>query len=223
MSSRKSTKTAWSVKVLFLTALMIGSLPASAAELAALVMAAAGVNPELARDSLVSPGQSFDLGADGKVTLAYLSSCVVERIEGGRFTVGSDQSEVTDGKVERSASDCLAAGTTIETGPDAESGGAYSRDPFAPREVKATQPIIMIPGIARDRRVHFVIERIDTKTTSLVLDSEGPVLDLMRVERALALGGKYKVEADGRTATFTVIGEPPPAGASTSERIVVMQ
>lgn len=215
--------TAWPAQAVLLAGLMLGSLPASAAELAALVLEAAGTEPALLRDSLVSPGQSFDLGTTGKVTLAYLSSCVVETIEGGRITVGTGQSAVIGGKVERSASDCLAASSRLETGADAESGGAYSRDPFAPRVVLSPQPIIMLPGIAPDRRVRVVIERIDTKTTPLALDSAGPVLDLMRVQRALALGGKYKVEAEGRTATFTVVGDPPPAGAGNLERIVVMQ
>jgi hypothetical protein len=186
-------------------------------------MEAAGANPVLARDSLVSPGQSFDLGADGKVTLTYLSSCVVERIEGGRFTVGAQQSEVTDGKVQRSAADCMGAGATIEAGSDSESGGAFSRDPFAPPLVRSTQPIILLPGIAADRRVRVVIARIDAKTKPLALEAQGPVLDLMRIQQALALGGKYKVEAEGRTVTFAVIGDPPPGGASTFERIVVMQ
>ncbi len=223
MFSRRVAKTAWSVKAAFLAAVTAWSLPASAAELAALVMEAAGAEPVLSRDSLVSPGQTFDLGSEGRVTLAYLSSCVMETIEGGRFTVGAEQSEVTGGKVERTAAECLAGGPTIQTGADSESGGAFSRDPFAPPLVKSTQPILLLPGIAADARVHFVIARIDAKTKPISLEAQGPVLDLMRVQQALALGGKYKVEAEGRTVTFAVIGDPPPGGASTFERIVVMQ
>jgi hypothetical protein len=113
--------------------------------------------------------------------------------------------------------------TTLSAGPDAESGGAYSRDPFAPAVIASPQPILMAPGLASGGTLQFRIDRLDQKTQPVIVDSAGPVLDLMRIQRALALGGHYKVTAGGKMATFSVAEEPPAAGASTFARIVVLQ
>lgn len=211
--------------LLLFVALVSGRAPASAAELAALVTEAAGAAPELVRDSLLSPGQAFDLGAEGRVVLAYFQSCVVETIHGGRFTVGTDWSDVVGGEVVRDVYGCQ--GTTIQAGVDAESGGVYSRSIPVPATtgttIRTTQPILLVPGIDAGHKVHFMIERLDLVSQSLALDCDGPVLDLMHVEQALVLGGKYKASAEGRTVIFTIVGDPPAAHALTFARLVVLR
>ena len=213
------------VALLLFAGLVSGRAPASAAELAALVTEAAGAAPELVRDSLVSPGQSFDLGEEGSVVLAYFQSCVVETIHGGRFTVGTDWSDVVGGEVVRDVYVCQ--GTTIQAGGDAESGGVYSRSFPVPATtgttIRTTQPILLVPGIDAGHKVHFTIERLDLTSPSLALDRDGPVLDLVHVKQALVLGGRYKASAEGRTVVFTVVGNPPAAHASTFVRLVVLR
>jgi len=196
---------------------------AVAGELAALVTEVTISRPALQPDTILAPGQSFNLGSNGRVVLAYFESCVLETIQGGHFTVGTEHSEVTDGEVNRTTFDCLGKDGMIAAGPDAEAGGAYSRSPLEPPVVATTQPILLVPGIEAGRKIHLTISRLDAKAEPLSLDSVGPVLDLMRIQAALALGGKYKAEVDDRSTTFRVANDPSPGGISTFGRIVVLK
>jgi hypothetical protein len=54
----------------------------------------------------VEPGKVIRLGPQDSIVLSYLSSCVHERIEGGVITIGTEQSEVQFGKVERRLTTC---------------------------------------------------------------------------------------------------------------------
>jgi hypothetical protein len=207
---------------LLVAALVLGRAPAFAVELAALVTEASGAHPELVRDSLLSPGQAFDLGPEGRVVLAYFQSCVTETIRGGRFTVGADRSQVIGGEVVREFYECLG-NTAIAAGADAESGGVYSRSISAPETIRTTQPILLVSGIDAGQKVHFTIERLDQASPSLALERDGPVLDLMHIEKALAPGGKYKVSAEGRTAIFIIVDDPPAVPVSTFARLIVLQ
>jgi len=54
----------------------------------------------------VETGRVIRLGARQTIVLSYLNSCTREAITGGTVTVGTDQSEVLSGKVERTKVPC---------------------------------------------------------------------------------------------------------------------
>jgi hypothetical protein len=51
-------------------------------------------------------GKMIRLGPEDRIVLSYMTSCVRETIIGGTITVGTDQSEVQSGKVERTTVPC---------------------------------------------------------------------------------------------------------------------
>jgi hypothetical protein len=54
----------------------------------------------------VEAGRVIRLGASQSIVLSYINSCTREAITGGTVTVGTDQSEVLSGKVERTNVRC---------------------------------------------------------------------------------------------------------------------
>jgi hypothetical protein len=54
----------------------------------------------------VEPGKIIRLGPRDKVVLGYVRSCIRETIVGGIVTVGTEQSDVQSGKLERSKVPC---------------------------------------------------------------------------------------------------------------------
>src|SRR5262249_24503346 len=135
----------WVAAVVFL--LMVKAV--AAGQLTALVTEVSADGRGLYRDQILATGQSFELGADARVVLAYLDSCILETINGGRFTVGTEKSDLVGGKIRRVRFDCLV-GNTLSAGPNAEAGGAYSRSLVGPPPLGSTQPILLVSGAEPD-------------------------------------------------------------------------
>jgi hypothetical protein len=79
---------------------------ASAASPVALIEDLSGNPAALEVMDYLETGQVIRLGARETLVLSYLKSCTRETITGGTVTVGTEQSEVVSGRVERTKVRC---------------------------------------------------------------------------------------------------------------------
>src|SRR5690242_20017959 len=94
-----------SFAVALLAAFTAGTGAASAAAPVALVEEATG-SPGVETMDYVEPGKVIRLAAGDQITLSYIKSCWRETIRGGTITVGTEQSSVEGGSVERAKVVC---------------------------------------------------------------------------------------------------------------------
>jgi len=87
-------------------AAMLTISPASAGSSVALVQEVDGNPAALEVMDYLEAGQIIRLGARETLVLSYLNSCTREMITGGTVTIGTQQSEVLSGKVERAKIRC---------------------------------------------------------------------------------------------------------------------
>ena len=93
-------------------ATLIGSAPAGPLEVA-LVEKVSGDSSGVEFMDYVHTGQVISLGSDDTIVLGYLHSCVRETITGGVVTVGSNQSDVQAGTVNRTRVQCDAGRASV--------------------------------------------------------------------------------------------------------------
>ncbi len=157
----------------------------------------------------VEPGRVILLGANGTVTLGYLHSCLRETITGGRVVVGTEQSEVEGGKIERERVECdggkleltveqaRKSTVTVFRKPPAPAGRAMPQPAF---KIYGSSPVIKPIGGARE----VVIERLDRPSQVLKIEVAGKFVDLAAKGKSLEPGGLYRASAGERTVVFKV-------------------
>jgi hypothetical protein len=98
---------------------------------------------------LLAAGTVIELQAGDKLVLGYLLSCTRETITGGKVTIGSDQSKVEGGQVERGKISCdgtvdadSAAGSNEAAVVAIRSLGAETADGL--RVVPSPQPVFLL-------------------------------------------------------------------------------
>jgi hypothetical protein len=94
---------------LLLGGAVLATSAASAGSPVALIEGLSGNPAALEVMDYLEPGQIIRLRARQTLVLSYLNSCTRERITGGTVTVGTEQSEVLLGKVERTKIRCHQA------------------------------------------------------------------------------------------------------------------
>src|SRR5580700_4433514 len=75
----------------------------------------------------VESGKVIKLGSRGRIVLGYLKSCWRETITGGTVTVGTEQSRVQSGSVERVRVKCDGGHMELSPEESVESAGLISR------------------------------------------------------------------------------------------------
>lgn len=155
----------------------------------------------------LSPGDEVDLGKDGMLTLGYLESCIREEINGGTVTVGSNQSEVKDGQVERTNTECDGGRLTLAANQAVQSGAMAFRVADSKVESELTihdiSPILLLPKGGK-----VVIKRIDQKGErhKIRLEKADSRVKLDLAEQGIELtpGAMYMLSNGGRNLVFTV-------------------
>lgn len=178
----------------------------------------------------VDAGQVIELGQQDTVVIGYLKSCWHETITGGAITVGTVQSEVRGGRVERSRTPCdtgqmlltaqlanTSAGAAIRTAP---TGGP-------------PQPEFTLYGLSPVVEVRpsgtLVIERIDQPgerhEITLAADRlvRGAFLDLARVGIVLSPGGIYRAKAGAQEMVFQIDPSATAGQAPLIGRLIRLQ
>jgi hypothetical protein len=160
------------------------------------------------------PGEVIKLGQHDTVVIGYLKSCWHEIITGGTITVGTVQSDVQGGHVERSQAACdggrmlltaqlanLSAGAAFRAGP--------KRKPESPPRPEFTlyglSPVIEVKpsGTLLIERVDRPEERHEIALAQAWL-THGTFLDLAKSGVVLSAGGIYTAKAGEQEMTFKI-------------------
>lgn len=161
----------------------------------------------------VAAGKLIKLGPKATVVIGYMKSCWRETITGGVVIVGSEQSAVQGGDVQRIKVPCDAGVVQLSDREARQSAAATFRrldtDPNAPPRKLPTlygaSPLVEVKGGDL-----LVIERIDgtgehyavpLKGASL---SRGRFYDFAKDGRSLTPGGTYLATLGSRKFVFTV-------------------
>jgi hypothetical protein len=160
----------------------------------------------------VPAGKQVQLGGAGKLVLGYLASCVEETIVGGTVTVGSEQSTVVGGAVQRKTVPCAGKPMQLSDEQSGKSGGlVFRRPPSAntttapappadrPRVIPSAGPVISLPKPGR-----LTLARIDEKAAPLVLDLPAKPVDLGKRGVHLVPGGTYRASYGTNAIVFEV-------------------
>ena len=100
---------------------------ASAASTVALIEELSGNPAALEVMDYLETGQVIRLGARETLVLSYFNSCTRETITGGTVTVGTEQSKVVSGKVERTKVRCDRARASASAEHVIQAGGHVFR------------------------------------------------------------------------------------------------
>ncbi len=156
----------------------------------------------------VEPGKVIQLGSNDSIVLDYLTSCWHETITGGTVTVGTEQSEVVNGKIERSRAECQANKAQIDPAFANHSGGMIFRG--EPRLTPQVTLYGLSPIIEVTSRDTLVIERIDRpgERREISLSREQLVhntfLDLAKTGVVLTAGAIYRARAGTQEIVFKI-------------------
>lgn len=157
--------------------------------------------------SYLQNGDHVNLGAEGRLVLGYLKSCIVEKIVGGTVQVGSRQSVVSNGAVKRERVVC-DGGESLSIAIDSKGGGLIFRDSERQTLFKGDRkgtkvfslfPFFQIPESAD--RIH--LQRLDGFDAPIVVKLDSRFLDLKN-RKPLTPGALYLVEAGPYAEIFRV-------------------
>ncbi len=179
------------------------------------------------------PGEVIKLGQQDTVVIGYLRSCWHEIITGGTVTVGTVQSDVQGGHVERSQATCdggkmlltaqlanESAGAAFRAGPMKKAGGP-PRPQFT---LYGLSPIIEVKPSGT-----LLIERLDQPgerheiTLAPGWLTHGAFLDLAKAGVVLTAGGIYKATAGDREMVFKIDPGATSAAVPVISRLIRLQ
>jgi hypothetical protein len=171
-------------------------------------------------------GKIIKLGPRDTIVLSYLSSCVRETITGGTVTVGTDQSEVQSGKVERTTVSCEAGKMLLASDRSVQFGGRIFRSTPPPNPnpqftLYGRSPIVEFkaPGT-------LIIERVDQASERYVVELEkadilhGRFYDFAKGGKNLAAGGIYRVSLGGQEIVFRIDSHAKPGNTPIVGRLL---
>jgi hypothetical protein len=175
----------------------------------------------------VESGQVIRLGSDDSIVLSYLKSCWRETITGGTVTVGTEKSEVVNGRVERSRVDCQ--GSKMQPAPAlANTSGAMIF-----RGEPRLRPQVTLYGLSPVIEVNsggtLVIERIDRPEERREISfsrqqlMHNKFLDLAKSGVVLTAGGIYRAVAGNEEIVFNVDPKAQTASTPIVSRLIRFQ
>ena len=172
----------------------------------------------------VDAGRVINLARDDTIVLGYLKSCWRETITGGTVTIGTEQSEVQSGQVERTRVKCDGGNTQLTSQLAAQSAGVISRNLIGKSSSrsmfgKSRRPDVAKPDLTIFARAPIfdvtggaalLVERLDQQEDRIEISIEnagllhGMFLDFARTERVLAAGGIYRATLGAKQIVFHV-------------------
>lgn len=155
----------------------------------------------------VDTGKVIRLDAQDTIVLSYLKSCVRETITGGTITVGSDQSDVQSGKLERTKVNCDASKMILNSHPADEAAGSIFRSlqPEPQFTLYGLSPFVELNGGGT-----LVIERLDRSGESQVVTIgkerllRGAFFDFVNGAKPLTAGGIYRAFVGKQQLVFKI-------------------
>jgi hypothetical protein len=157
----------------------------------------------------VAPGKIIKLGPKGSVVLGYLKSCWRETITGGVVLVGTEQSAVQLGDVQRVKVPCDARAAQLSDREANQSAATTFRsvqaEPSKLPTIYGVSPLVETKSGGT-----LVIERTDGREPQLSLPLKNDILvhgrfyDLAKAGKTLTPGGTYLATLGARRFTFQV-------------------
>ena len=207
--------------VFIVTTISVAYKPAIAAGPVAVVedVSAPGVALQLL--DFLDEGQTIDLGAAGVLVVGYLASCVHEVITGGRVTIGSEQSNVAGGSIERELVECDGGNIRLTQKQAGKSGaqvfrnkGASENMPVPELRVFSLSPLLNVARLGSRAGDELIIERLDRSDDPVSVRFDAPQIDLAKAGIGLKRGGLYRASAGAESIVFRIdrfaVDEPTP-------------
>jgi hypothetical protein len=178
----------------------------------------------------VGNGQVIKLGPRDLLVLSYLKSCAHETITGGTVTVGSERSEVQDGKIVRAKVPCDGGQMRLSAAEASKSAATTFRVQSLHIEptLFARTPVVQLPKRLASEDRTLVIERSDRpgERHELMIDdavAAGGFYDLAKSNVTLARGGIYDVSIGGHMMKFAIDAKAKAGPAPVVSRLVRFQ
>ncbi|MGE0734844.1 MAG: hypothetical protein AB7P50_08840 [Alphaproteobacteria bacterium] len=178
----------------------------------ALVEDVKGSPPGVEFMDYVSPGKVIQLGRNDAIVLGYMKSCWRETITGGIVTIGAEQSDVRDGKVDRVKVACDAGKMQLTAQQANKAGVMVFRDRPRPQiTIYGRSPVVEIKGGG-----NLVIERLDKAGERYAVPiasaqlMQGAFYDLASISVVLAAGGTYRASLGTQQIVFRVDASAQP-------------
>lgn len=172
-------------------------------------------------------GTAIDLGADGKLVIDYLASCIREEIVGGQVKVGTQQSAVDKGKVNRRRVECDGAELQLTAAQSDQGGVAVYRSAMNKGPDGLPLPDLTLqsraPFFALRKAGAIRIERLDAAEPVIELPAAGNGrvgVDLGQTQTLLAAGGLYRATAGERSLVIRIEKEAGGAEVARLSRLV---
>jgi len=177
----------------------------------ALVEDVKGTTTDVEFMDYVGSGQVIKLGPGDVLVLSYLKSCEHETITGGTVTVGTERSEVQDGKIVRGKVPCDGGKIKLSSFEASKSGASAFRVQSA--EVRpviyARTPVVQLPRVLPSDDRTLVIERRDrpSERYEVKIDDAvrgGAFYDLAMINARLSPGATYNASIGDSKMMFRV-------------------
>jgi hypothetical protein len=173
----------------------------------------------------LSPGKVIRLGPGDQLVLGYMKSCWRESIKGGVVTVGTEQSKVEAGSVDRARIKCNGGHMQLSAEQADKSGALSFRTAPKPqasqRTIHGLAPIVEVRGGGRLQieRVDQPGERHEFEVPAAKL-LRGAFFDLAEAGVSLQPGGQYRVRFASRETTFRVAPDAQAGAVPIIARLV---
>jgi hypothetical protein len=174
---------------------------------------------------LLAAGRVIELRAGEKLVLGYLLSCTREVITGGKVTIGSGESKVERGQVERGKISCdgtvdaeSAAGSNEAAVVAIRGLGSAAAEGL--RVVPSQQPVFVLFEGEVPADPTLTIQRLDRDEALLRVSLFGRALDLKVTGMKLTPGGLYSATCGGRKVAFKIADNAGLAPVVTLQRTV---
>jgi hypothetical protein len=201
-----------------------GLAPCALAEsLSAIVESIEPARGDIRALDLLAAGTVIELQAGDKLVLGYLLSCTREVITGGKVTIGSGDSKIEGGQVERSKVSCdgtvdadSAAGSNEAAVVAIRSLGSEAADGL--RVVPSLQPVFLLAEGEMPADPSLTIQRLDRDESPIRVSLFGRALDLKVTGMKLTPGGIYSAACGDRKIAFRVAENAGVAPVVTLQR-----
>jgi hypothetical protein len=159
----------------------------------------------------VGKDQVIKLGPQDILVLSYLKSCAHETITGGTVVVGTERSEVQDGKIVRGKVPCDGGKVRLSSFEASKSGSSAFRVQSA--EIRPAlyglTPVVQLPRTLPAGARTLVIERIDRPGERYEINIDetvagGTFYDLAKINARLSRGGIYEASVGASKMKFSV-------------------
>jgi hypothetical protein len=221
----RSWRGRWS-RAMLVVAIGLGLAPQALAEdLSAIVESIDPARGDIRALDLLAAGTVIELQAGDQLVLGYLLSCTREVITGGKLTIGSDESKVEGGQVERGKISCdgtvdadSAAGSNEAAVVAIRSLGAEAADDL--RVVPSPQPVFVLSEGDMPADPSLTIQRLDREESPIRVSLFGRALDLKVTGMKLTPGGIYSAACGDRKIAFKIAENAGLAPVVTLQRTV---